>query len=408
MTTLAGTSLTGVTLTRRSALLGLGAAVTLGGASLAVAAAPGDQRFVVVILRGALDGMAAVVPYGDPGLATLRAELVPAGPDPADGLLDLGGFYGLHPSLANLYTMFKSGEALPVHAVAGPTRVRSHFEAQDCLESGADHRMTSGWLNRAVAALPGTAHARAEGDALAVGVSVPLLLRGPAMVGSWAPHGVVTPPTDLYTQIAALHQADRITGPAIAEGLRERGFTAAVISGDDPAQPVKDRNAFPALARAAGEMLHAPDGPRVAALEIGGWDTHQAQVPRLAGVLRQLDAGLAGLKEGLGPAWPQTAVLLMTEFGRTARVNGTRGTDHGTATVAFVLGGAVVGGRVAGQWPGLGPGKLFEDRDLAPTTDLRSIAKGVLVAHLGVPADALNAVFPSSEAAQPMRGLIRT
>ena len=228
----------------------------------------------------------------------------PPAPGQPDGLLDLGGFYGLHPSLANLHTMFKAGELLPVHAVVGPTRVRSHFEAQDCLESGADHRMTSGWLNRAVAALPGAAHGRPEGDALAIGVSVPLLLRGPATVGSWAPHGVLTPPPDLYTQIAALNHADRITGPAIAEGMRERGFTAAVMaSDDDPAQPAKNRYAFPALARAAGELLRAPDGPRVAALEIGGWDTHQAQVPRLAGVLKQLDAGLAGLKDGLGPAW---------------------------------------------------------------------------------------------------------
>ena len=141
-----------------------------GRASLAVGAAPGDQRFVVVILRGALDGMAAVVPYGDPGLASLRGELVPAGARPVERLLDLGGFYGLHPSLANLHTMFKAGELLPVHAVVGPTRVRSHFEAQDCLESGADHRMTSGWLNRAVAALPAAAHGRPEGDALAIGV----------------------------------------------------------------------------------------------------------------------------------------------------------------------------------------------------------------------------------------------
>jgi uncharacterized protein (DUF1501 family) len=348
------------------------------------------------------------VPYGDPGLAVLRAELVPAGPGETSGLLDLGGFYGLHPSLANLHTMFKAGELLPIHAIVGPTRVRSHFEAQDCLESGADHRMTSGWLNRAVAALPNAANSRPEGDALAIGVSVPLLLRGPATVGSWAPHGVMMPPPDLYTQIAALHRADRITGPAIAEGLQERGFTTAVMGSDGEApQPMKDRYAFPALARAAGEMLRAPDGPRVAALEIGGWDTHQAQVPRLAGVLKQLDAGLAGLKEGLGPAWQQTAVLVMTEFGRTARVNGTKGTDHGTATVAFVLGGAVVGGRVAGQWPGLGPGKLFEDRDLAPTTDLRAVAKGLLVAHLGVPSPALTTVFPGSESVQPTHGLIR-
>jgi uncharacterized protein (DUF1501 family) len=395
--------------TRRSALLGLTAAVTLGRASLAVAAAPGEKRLVVVILRGALDGMAAVVPYGDPNLASLRAELVPAAPGQPDGLLDLGGFYGLHPSLANLHTMFKTGELLPIHAVVGPTRVRSHFEAQDCLESGADHRMTSGWLNRAVVVLPGASHGRPEGDALAIGVSVPLLLRGPATVGSWAPHGVLTPPPDLYTQIAALNHADRITGPAIAEGMRERGFTTAVMaSDDDPAQPAKNRYAFPALARAAGELLRAPDGPRVAALEIDGWDTHQAQVPRLAGVLKQLDAGLAGLKQGLGPAWRDTAVLVMTEFGRTARVNGTKGTDHGTATVAFVVGGAVFGGRVAGQWPGLAPGKLYENRDLAPTTDLRSVAKALLAAHLGVPVSALPAVFPNSETAQPMRGLLRT
>jgi uncharacterized protein (DUF1501 family) len=399
---------TGPALTRRSALLGLTAAVSLGRASLAVAAAPGEQRFVVVILRGALDGMAAVVPYGDPGLAALRGELVPAGPGQANGLLDLGGFYGLHPSLENLHAMFQAGEVLPIHAVAGPTRARSHFEAQDCLESGADHRMTSGWLNRAVVALPGAAHGRSEGDALAIGVSVPLLLRGPATVGSWAPHGTQAPPADLYTQIAALNRADRITGPAIAEGLQERGFAATMMAGDDPSQPVRDRYAFPALARAAGEMLRAPDGPRVAALEIGGWDTHQAQVPRLAGVLKQLDAGLAGLKEGLGPAWRQTAVLVMTEFGRTARANGTKGTDHGTATVAFVLGGAVAGGRVAGVWPGLGPAKLFEDRDLAPTTDLRSVAKGLLAGHLGVPDGALNAVFPGGGAAQPMGGLVRT
>ena len=397
-------------LTRRSALLGLTAAITLGRASLAVAAAPGDKRFVVVILRGALDGMAAVVPYGDPALASLRAELVPGGPGQANGLLDLGGFYGLHPSLANLHTMFKAGELLPVHAVVGPTRVRSHFEAQDCLESGADHRMTSGWLNRAVSALPdAAAHGRPEGDALAIGVSVPLLLRGPATVGSWAPHGVMTPPSDLYTQIAALHRADRITGPAIAEGLQERGFTTAVLASDaDAAEPARNRYAFPALARAAGEMLRAPDGPRVAALEIGGWDTHQSQVGRLAGVLKQLDGGLAGLKEGLGPAWRDTAVLVMTEFGRTARMNGTKGTDHGTATVAFVLGGAVVGGRVAGTWPGLGEGKLYENRDLAPTTDLRSVAKGLLAAHLGVPDGTLDGVFPGSGQAQPIRGLVRT
>jgi uncharacterized protein (DUF1501 family) len=388
-------------LTRRGVLLGLTSAFALGRASLALAAAATEQRFVVVILRGALDGMSAVVPHGDPALAELRGELVP------DGLLDLGGFYGLHPSLTNLHAMYQTGELLPVHAVAGPTRVRSHFEAQDCLESGADHRMTSGWLNRAVAAMPGAATGRPEGDALAIGVSVPLLLHGTATVGNWAPHGVITPSPDLYTQIAVLNQADQITGPAIAEGLRERGFAGAVLA-DGSDQPAGNRYAFPTLLRAAGEMLRATDGPRIAAAEIGGWDTHVAQVPRLIRVLKDLDAGLAALKDGLGPAWQQTAVLVMTEFGRTARINGTKGTDHGTATVAFVLGGAVAGGRIAADWPGLGAGKLLEDRDLQPTQDLRAVAKGLLAQHLGLGAEALATVFPDSATVQPMAGLIRT
>jgi uncharacterized protein (DUF1501 family) len=388
-------------LSRRAALLGLTSAVTLGRASLALAAAPTEQRFVVVILRGALDGLSAVVPHGDPALAGQRAELVP------EGLLDLGGFYGLHPALANLHTMYGDGELLPVHAVAGPTRVRSHFEAQDCLESGADHRMTSGWLNRAVSAMPADTGNRSGSDAMAIGVSVPLLLRGPATVGNWAPHGIISPPADLYTQIAALNQADRVTGPAIVEGLSERGFTGEVLSADGTEQPAGNRYAFPALARAGGEMLRAADGPRVAAMEIGGWDTHVAQVPRLTRVLADLDAGLAGLKDGLGPAWKQTAVLVMTEFGRTVRVNGTKGTDHGTATVAFVLGGAVAGGRVAADWPGLGPGKLLENRDLQPTADLRAVAKGLLARHLGLAAEALATVFPDSATVQPITGLIR-
>jgi uncharacterized protein (DUF1501 family) len=291
-----------------------------------------------------------------------------------------------------------------VHAVAASYRVRSHFEAQDYLESGTDHRMTSGWLNRAVAALPPAGDGQPEGDALAVGVLVPLLLRGPARVSNWAPHGFTQPAPDLYATIAALNHTDPVTGPAIAEGLRARGFSAAVMAGDEPA----DKNAFATLAGSAGEMLRAPDGPRVAALEIGGWDTHTAQVNRLSRPLKQLDAGLVALKTGLGPAWAQTAVLVMTEFGRTARVNGTNGTDHGTGTVAFVLGGAVAGGAIKATWPGLGSGQLFENRDLAPTTDLRAVAKGMLASHLGLNADALGQVFPNSDAAGPMPGLNRT
>jgi uncharacterized protein (DUF1501 family) len=392
-------------LSRRATLLGLATCTSIGRTRLALASAPTDKRLVVVILRGALDGMAAVVPYGDAGLVVLRGEIVPPAPNQPDGLLDLGGFFGLHPALAGVHDMYQANEAVAVHAVAGCYRVRSHFEAQDYLESGADHRMTSGWLNRAVAALPPATTPRPEGDALAIGVSVPLLLRGPARVANWAPHGFSQPAPDLYATIAALNHDDPVTGPAIAEGLRARGFSSSVIAGDEE---IKDKNAFPTLARSAGEMLRAPDGPRIAALEIGGWDTHTAQTVRLNGPLKQLDAGLVALKSALGPAWAQTAVLVMTEFGRTARVNGTKGTDHGTGTVAFVLGGAVAGGRVKATWPGLGPGQLFENRDLAPTTDLRMVAKGILSVHLGLDAGAVRRVFPGSDGVTPMPGLIRT
>ncbi len=395
-----------IRLTRRAALLGLGSAFTLGRASLALAAAPTDSRFVVVILRGALDGMSAVVPYGDPALTGLRGEIVPPQPGQEGGLLQLGGFYGLHPSLANLHAMYVAGEALPVHAVAGPYRVRSHFEAQDYMESGADHRMISGWLNRVVSVLP-AAPTQPDGDAVSVGVSMPLLLRGPARVGGWAPAGFGAPAPDFYTQVAALAGDDKLFGPAIRQGIPERGFAASAV---EQVQNGSGRNrfAFPALATAAGELLARPDGPRIAALEIEGWDTHTAQVPRLNAVLAQLDAGFAALKTSLGPAWRQTAVFCMTEFGRTVRVNGTKGTDHGTGTVAFVLGGAVAGGRVLADWPGLGPGKLLEDRDLQPTTDLRSVAKGLLAEHLGISVPGLAKVFPNSTSAAPLPRLIRT
>lgn len=388
-------------LTRRSALLGLGAAFTLGRSSLALAAAPTESRFVVIIMRGALDGMAAVAPYGDPNLAVLRAELIPGAVGTDGGMFDLGGFYGLHPAMPAMHALYAAGELLPVHAVAGSYRSRSHFEAQDYMESGANHRMTSGWLNRAVLAMPQAPGVEAG---LSVGMATPLLMRGPAPIGSWAPPSFSQPEADLYARIAAMNAADPVTGPAITEGLRDRGFTGGVLAGAD--KP-KDAYGFPALAGMAGRLLAAPGGPRVAALELGGWDTHAGQMRRLTGPLGQLDAGVGALKESLGAAWAQTAVLVMTEFGRTARMNGTQGTDHGTGTVAFVAGGRVAGGRVLASWPGLAPDRLLEQRDLQPTMDLRSLAKGLLVGHLGLRPAALGAVFPDSADAVMAAGLMR-
>lgn len=390
-------------LPRRTALLGLAGTITIGRTSLALASPLTEQRLVVILLRGALDGLAAVQPYGDAGLADLRAPLTLPDPGQDGGLLDLGGFHGLHPALANAHTLFRAHELAIVHAAAGPTRSRSHFDAQDHLECGAPHRMTSGWLNRAAALLP-TRPGGAE-TALSIGTSVGLILRGPAPVGTWLPQGFAQPDPALYRALATLHTPDPITGPALKTGLAERGFTEAVLNG---AEPPRDKYSFPALALAAGKLLAAPQGPRIAALEIGGWDTHAAQKNRLQSTLTTLDRGLAALKDGLGPAWSRTAILVMTEFGRTVRANGTNGTDHGTASIALLAGGAIQGGRILGTWPGLAPTQLLDNRDLAPTTDLRSTAKALLTQHLKIPAKHLPAIFPDSADAAPTTGLLRT
>jgi uncharacterized protein (DUF1501 family) len=322
------------------------------------------------------------------------------GPGNPEGVLDLGGFYGLHPSLVNVHAMYSAGDALVLHAVAGHYRSRSHFEAQDYLESGVDQRLSSGWLNRAVSTM--TPRGGQE-IALSLGLSAPLVLRGPARVEAWAPENFgQSPGEDFYTRLLRISAHDPVIGPALAEGMRQRGVSPDSGNGG-PKQPQEVT-----LAAAAGRLLASARGPRVAVLEMGGWDTHAAQLPRLKNQLKQLDDALGALRANLGEAWGRTAVLCVTEFGRTARINGTKGTDHGTGGVAFLVGGAVAGGHVRADWPGLSEGKLFENRDLMPTADVRSIAKGLLADHLGLSQAGLETAFPGSGEAGPMRGLVRS
>jgi uncharacterized protein (DUF1501 family) len=387
---------------RRGVLLGLAASIAIGPTRLAFARTAGDARLVVVILRGGLDGLYAVQAYGDPAFAGLRGSLALPEPMQEGGLLDLGGRFGLHPAMPALHGLYAADEALVLHAVAGHYRTRSHFEAQDMLESGALQRLGSGWLNRALAAVPNPARARAG---VAIGLDLPLLLRGPTPVGAFAPPGLERPPPDLLYRIAALQAADPVLGPVFAEGMRARGFAMETLG--PTGAPDRDQLNFARLAAVAGRLMAAPDGPRVAAMELGGWDTHAGQANRLRPLLTSLDDGLAALKLGLGEAWAKTAVLVATEFGRTVRPNGNNGTDHGTGGVAFVLGGAVAGGRVLADWPGLGGDGLLENRDLAPTRDLRSVAKGLLRSHLKLPDAAVAVAFPDSEDAPALPGMIR-
>jgi uncharacterized protein (DUF1501 family) len=324
-------------------------------------------------------------------------------------MFDLGGFYGLNPAMPGVYAMYKAGEALPIHAVAGPYRTRSHFEAQDLLQLGTENTgITSGWLNRVLAELPARNGASLRG--LAAGLGTPLLLQGPTRVAGYAPPNFATPSADLYARIQALNAGDHLIAPAIAAGLAAEAFDANVMSDDAASAPgdaPKRGGSFPAMATEVGLLLAAQDGPRIAAFQLEGWDTHGNQVPGLKGPLTGLDQGLANLKTALGPAWRHTAVLVMTEFGRTAAMNGTKGTDHGTATAAFILGGAVNGGQVRATWPGLAPAQLFEARDLAPTMDIRSVAKGALKSHLNLSNAALARIFPNSADAAPLANIIR-
>lgn len=398
-------------------------ATSLMASRLALAAARTEARFVFVLLRGALDGLHAVPPVGDPRYASLRGTLALA----RDVALPLDGPFALHPSLRFLHSAFGAGELAVFHAVATPYRERSHFDAQNVLESGG-HRpqgSASGWINRALTVLP----ARAARDlGVALGANVPLAMRGPAAVASWSPsrlpsleESTLARLTDLYAPDALLSRrlADALQSESIARDAQE---AAAAEAGDldqreegalngDARQRGEARGRYRDTARAAAGFLRQEDGARVAMFDTSGWDTHANQggaQGALAARLAALDAALAELKQSLGAVWRHTTVLVATEFGRTAAINGTRGTDHGTGAAAFLLGGAVRGGRVITDWPGLGAGDLLEARDLRPTLDLRAIMKGVLRDHLRLPEQALAlTVFPDSTRVRPMEGLVR-
>jgi uncharacterized protein (DUF1501 family) len=383
----------------------------LGGAAaflprIPLAAAKADARFVLVILRGALDGLGAVPAYGDANYASKRGQLAITAPTQK-----LDGMFALHPSLTHLYERYQQKELIVFHAVASPYRERSHFDGQDLLENGMSKLKgdRDGWLNRALPALPATKTRSTDKVALALAQNVPLVLRGDAAVNSWAPSRLPDTDADTLERIADLYSTDeyfasRLQSALAADEIAGEGMSAMQGKRD----PL---NGFSAVTSAAGKFLAAPDGPRVAVLEVGGWDTHAnqgAEQGQLANRLRALDQGLEGLRTSLASAWKDTAMLVVTEFGRTVAVNGTRGTDHGTATCCFLTGGAVAGGRVIADWPGLATSDLYQQRDLTPTRDLRSVFKGVLAEHLGATeSDLETKVFPDSRTAKPLDGSIR-
>jgi uncharacterized protein (DUF1501 family) len=420
---------------RRTLLGSLAATAGLAACpALALARGPSDRPLVILILRGAMDGLGVLVPYGDPAHATARRQLAMAAGEGERDARRLDGLFALHPALPQTLALWRAGEALFVPAVATAYRDRSHFDGQNVLETGglAPYARKDGWLNRLLAALPPAGRP----EAIAIAPAAPPLLRGALGVASYAPSRLPGASPELLARVGALWEADPVlhplwgeamaaralaagmdpaaasVGPATASGARmEAGSGMMAGAADRPRPGYRGRGGpagLPALASIAARFLTAPGGPRVAVIEHDGWDTHAQQAPRLAAQLAQLDAGLTALRSGLGPAWRDTLVLVVTEFGRTVAVNGTGGTDHGTAGLAMLMGGAIAGGRIVGDWPGLAPSALHEGRDLRPTVDMASLLAGALAQHWAVePGLVARAAWPDTQALRPLAGLLR-
>ena len=377
-----------------------------------------DPRLLTIVLRGGLDGLAAVAPVGDPDWLRLRGDKA-LRLDGSPAALPLDDMFALNPAMPNLHRLYKAGHATIVHAAATPYRERSHFDGQDVLESGLVRpgAVSTGWLNRALSTLAPAERANPRArNAFAVGPIAPLVVRGSAPVLSWTPPRLPAAGDDTVMRLLDLY---RHTDPALARVLEERmgvaviagtGGTDGVRNAQPRGLPAAVRAYFEQSAGAAARFLARTDGPRIGALAFDGWDTHAndgALDGRLAALLGALDAAIAAIETNMGAAWRETVVAVITEFGRTARINGTDGTDHGTGTAAILIGGALKGGRVIADWPGLRDGDLHERRDLKPTTDLRAVLKGLLRDHVRVDETALaTKVFPDSVAVKPLAGLL--
>lgn len=382
--------------TRRDLLGVLGAtaglaALGLPGPAHAAADAP---RLVVVVLRGGLDGLAMLVPHGDPHYARARGGLAL---DPAT-VRDLDGTFGLHPALAPIHGWFDEGHLLPLHAVGLPYRERSHFDAQEVLENGTAKPggARDGWMNRAVLQRP-------EATAVAIGPRVPLILQGQALVHAVNPRRDRAAHASFLDAVGDLYADDAELSAALASG-RE----SLALLPEEGAQG-RGRGLDPRVASVLAGVADRPAAASLVSVDVGGWDTHAGQGTERGGLaarLRALAQGLAALRGALGPAWDHTAVVVVTEFGRTVTGNGTGGSDHGVGGAALLAGGAIRGGRVLADWPGLSRPALLDGRDLRPTTDLRQLFAGLLQDHIGLRPAELARVFPGS-APPPLAGLTR-
>ena len=373
----------------------MGATALLVTPIVSFAKADTDRRFVFIIQRGAADGLNIVVPYADPNYLKLRGNLAIEVAAP----MKLDGTFALHPALTQVRKLYAEKEAIFLHAVASPYRDRSHFDGQNVLESGSKipYQLKSGWMNRLLGLLP-----RDGKDGIAFSSAVPLAMQGAFDVTTYAPSSLPEANEDLLMRVQQLYATDRQLNPLWTSALEARGMASGQMKGGDK------RQNDAALGKIAAGFLAAPTGPRVAMIETSGWDTHSGQNERLDRQLRGLDALIGGLKEGMGSTWSQTVVLVATEFGRTAAANGTGGTDHGTASAAMLLGGAVQGGRIVSDWLGLASSSLFEGRDLQPTLGLDALISNVCAQTFKLDTElAQKIMFPYAVGKNAMSTLLR-
>ena len=379
-------------LNRRLFLGAAGVSLAFAGRASAQSANGPRNKMIVIIARGAMDGLSVTVPYGDANYVSLRGALAIPAPGEPNGALALTEGFGLHPALTGMHDLYAAGQLRFAPAVAIPARIRSHFDAQDVLENGGEslRQESDGWLNRALAA----SGARFTG--LSIGAQTPLILRGSAPTSSWAPGGQIEGGDRIASLLQDLYVDDPLLGTNLARGLETEQM--AMVAGDATVR----RNDVAGLGAAVARLMTGEQGADLVALSIDGWDTHARQLGQLQTRLAGLDQVVGGLRQGLGDDWNRTVIVVATEFGRTARANGTQGTDHGTGSSLLLAGGALKKGGMVGDWPTLADNRLFENRDLTPTLDVRSVFKGVLRDHMGVDRAALDAsVFPGSAVEAP-------
>ncbi len=384
-------------LSRRHFLAALGgtAALTLWP-GLSAAVSGSSNRLLVVLLRGAMDGLHLLPPSADPGYARARGEIAVANP------LALDGSFGLHPTLAFAHDLYTQHQLLPMLAVAPPYHQRSHFEAQDCLENGTSTPggARDGWIGRSIDAMSSSA-------GVAIAQVMPLAMRGSTRSETWSPPLPRNLDDAVFEQLRPLYASDPQLAPVFADAMQVEDIGMMSGQGDGKSKGARRGFGLPEAMAAAAKLMHGPNASRVAFVEDSGWDTHRGQVAVLERKFAELDAGLRAVHDGLETDWRNTVVVVVTEFGRTVAVNGSAGTDHGVGGNALLAGGAVRGGRILGDWPGLAASQLNEGRDLRPTTDIRALFKGLLAGHLDIPESVLETrIFPESRAIRPMSGLL--